>query len=290
MNSVIELNDIVVEFKNLIVEVGCDNQDSYRLAKMLLCDLPIVSSGASPKYKKRYDLLSVGKQPMLSLWEGENRIYFGESRYHLAYALVNEILFHCISENASHHALHAGSVSIGDEGIILPGSSGQGKSTVTAWLCQQGFSYLTDELIFLADDGKMTPFTRPVNLKTREPIVTEEFINKYEEQLLLSVDGESMIPHRILNKEFSTKEPTACYIIFPEYKEDATAECVEISAAQSCFRLLQCHVNARNLPSHGIESLSNIARKCRAFSIVYSDFDELRKVMRASFPILPVNF
>ena len=290
MNSVTKLNDIVIEFKNLIVEVGCNNEDSYRLAEMLLCDLPRVNSSSSSKSKKRYDLLSVGRQPMLSLWEGEKRVYFGESHYQLVNALVNDILFHCISENASHHALHAGAVCVGNHGIILPGASGRGKSTLTALLCQQGFSYLTDELIFLADDGKMTPFTRPFNLKTREPIVTEEFIGKYKDQLLLSDSGESMIPHRLLNKEFSTKEPTARNIIFPEYKEGVTAECVEISPAQSCFRLLQCHVNARNLPSHGIESLSNIVRKCRAFSIVYSDFDELKTVMKTSFPTLPENF
>lgn len=274
----------MLEFNSVIVEVFCSNQDALGLAEMLFKDVQSAAASGSIKRRERYDVLWVGKQPMLSLWWGEIQLYFGESRYELAYTLMGEVLYHCIAANKSQHALHAGAVHMGGHGIILPGSSGKGKSTLTAWLCGQGYQYLTDELIFLGDDGKMTPFTRPVNLKTREPVVSDKFAEKNVDHILFSDDGAAMIPHRLLNNEFSPQTPIVSSILFPEYKKGAATQFKPVSPAQSVFMLLQSHVNARNLPSHGIASLSNIARKCQSFSLIYSDLTELEHIFSSTFP------
>lgn len=278
------IQSLLLDFNEVIVEVVCSSQDSFSLAEMLFCDVPLAAAPDSLKPRKRYDILSVGRQPMLSLWQEEKQLYFGECRYTLAYILMGEVLYHCIAANESQHALHAGAVHRRGHGIVLPGSSGKGKSTLTAWLCSKGYQYLTDELIFLGDDAKMIPFVRPVNLKTREPIVSDQFAETNKDQILFSEGGATMIPHRLLNNDFSQETPIATHILFPEYKKGASAELKPVSPAKSVFMLLQSHVNARNLPSHGVTSLANIARKCQSFSLIYSDFQEVEQLLNASFP------
>lgn len=277
-------NTMMLEFNTVIVDVVCGNQDARQLAEMLFRDVPLAVDPETEKPRKRYDVLSVGKQPMLSLWHGESQLYFGTSRYLLAYILMGEVLYHCIAANENQHALHAGAVHKEGHGIILPGSSGKGKSTLTAWLCSKGYQYLTDELIFLGDDGTMIPFTRPVNLKTREPIVSDKFAEMNRDKILFSEDGATMIPHRLLNNDYSPEKPVVGSILFPEFRKGATTELKPVSPARSVFLLLQCHVNARNLQSHGVASLSNIARKCQSFSLVYSDFESVEQILTSPFP------
>jgi len=264
-----------IEFENLRVEIECNDDEALQLAEMLFDDVSTVAADGSPKPTKQYNLSFTSPAASMSLKEGSTQLYSGSSRYDLAYSLVNDVLFHCISGNMHQHAFHAGAVYRGNCGIILPGSSGSGKSTLTAWLIKNGFGYLTDELIFLAEDGKMTPFTRPINLKTREPIITPEFHYKHADQLLLSESGESMIPHRLLNTTFTVTEPYVTHFIFPTYRAGVSTELKSISSAQCCFKLIESHVNARNLPAHGIASLSNIARNCKAYTLLYSQFDGL---------------
>ena len=126
-------------FGDLSFEIDCNNDDAYNLAAFLFTDFPPANSVKEPV---RYDIISAGSEPFLSLWTGERKLFFGTSLYKLAYVLMNEVIFHCININDSQHALHAGAVRKQDCCILLPGSSGKGKSTLTAWLVTQGYHYL----------------------------------------------------------------------------------------------------------------------------------------------------
>lgn len=63
--------------------------------------------------------------------------------------------------------VHAGVVSVpGGGAIAFPGRSGLGKSTLTAALVRAGFEYLSDEVLALRPDGRVSAFPRPVALDT----------------------------------------------------------------------------------------------------------------------------
>jgi hypothetical protein len=47
------------------------------------------------------------------------------------------------------YPLHAGGVVIGDEAVLLPGSSGAGKTTLTTALLRTGVGFLSDDMVFL---------------------------------------------------------------------------------------------------------------------------------------------
>ena len=230
---------------------------------------------------KHYDLIYSGSEPMISLWEGDKRLYFGQNPYHLAVILMNEVLYHCIDANRENHALHAGAVMRGNSCIILPGQSGTGKSTLTAWLVAHGYQYLTDELIFLADDGTVTPVTRPISLKTGSNHYSWMSLQGCDDQIIVS-KNEMMVPHRLLNQTFTPQKPPVTHIVFPRFVEGATMTLQPLSPAKSCFLLMQSHVNARNLEGLGVPVLAEMVRHCRSYSLTYSRFEDVESIFCSS--------
>lgn len=61
--------------------------------------------------------------------------------------------------------LHAGAVVWRGRGILLPGRSGSGKSSLVAALLQAGAQYLSDELAVLDESGQVHPYPRHLALR-----------------------------------------------------------------------------------------------------------------------------
>ncbi len=260
-------------------EINCNNNNAYRIAEFLFQDFPGAPSIVPPI---TYDILSVGKQPVFSLWDGEKRLYFGTSKYQLAYTLMNEVIFHCINNNVKHHVIHAGAVWKGEQCIVLPGLSGKGKSTLTAWLVSKGYQYLTDELLFLDDAGHVIPLTRPLNLKVDKThvawMIKEDGVDLHS---IISDSKGTMIPHRLLDPQYKSKKLCVTHFIFPEFKKGALLEFDKLSPARSCLYILQSHVNARNLGGHGISDMASIVKMCRSFTLTYGSFGDLQGIFNS---------
>ncbi|SHH42937.1 hypothetical protein [Desulfofustis glycolicus] len=256
------------------VEVHCLNREARALVVFLFADL-FVEDGGEPI--KRYEIgVDSSMQAALLTVDG-SVLLEGGTVYRQAYCLMNEILEQCIIDNDRHHAVHAAAVSLGSTCLVLPGTSGAGKSTLTAWLVSRGFSYLTDELVML-DDQRVIAFTRPINLKKMVPFLAP-LAGRCRDLLVQAREG-IMIPHRLLGGNRISPdaiEPRVTHFIFPRFQAGESPGLQEISAAQSCLQLMQCHVNARNLEKLGIPSLARVIRNCRSFSLTYGDTADLEQ-------------
>jgi len=258
-------------------KIRCNNDDAFALAEFLFVDFP--GAPDDPLFTKKYDIIFSEAEPELSLSDNGKQLYCGSSRYQLAYTLMNEVIFCCIDHNTSHHAIHAGAVYKDNRCILLPGQSGNGKSTLTSWLIMNGFQYLTDELVFLTHDAQVLPLTRPISLKIAPSheswLVAEEQSNK-----IITSDEGSMIPHRLLNPSFFPRHPRLTEVIFPSYSPGAEGILQEISPAKSSLYLLKSHVNARNLQGHGVAQLASIVKNCNSYTLTYSSFSDLQTIFR----------
>ncbi len=102
----------------------------------------------------------------LTLRRDEALIYTGDSPARAAELLQSQVCYHLADRSQGGLLFHAAALSWQGRGLLLPGATGAGKSTLTAWLLTQGFEYLTDELVFIpAGSEKLHAFTRPLNLK-----------------------------------------------------------------------------------------------------------------------------
>jgi len=269
-------------FDRLGFRIVCNNRIGFDLAQFLFGDFPGNSTAA---HHKIYDIVCSGTKQKLSLWDGEKRLFFGDSAYQLAYILMNEVLYHCIDSNDTHHALHAGGVSGNNACMILPGESGSGKSSLTAWLISHGFEYLTDELVFLGDDGSVTPLTRPVSLKGGSEFLSR-FVADDQRGAIVGTDSEAIIPHRLLNPDYQPQKPKLSHIIFPQFTPGASLSFEKLSPARSCLYLMQSHVNARNHDGLGVGALSEIVRACRSYRLTYGSFDDLEPLFEPASILL----
>ena len=237
----------------------------------LLGDLP---GGDGPLSTRRFAVIIVGKPEKMSLWLDERQLYFGESAQEMAYILINEIVYDCIINTSNQQAVHAAALVAAGKGILLPGKSGSGKSSIAAWLTAKGCTYLTDELVLLSQDGRLLPFTRPISLKPPSLAALQAQIKIDEQAILVSPKG-AMIPHRLLNPTWQPMQPRLTTIIFPEFIAGHPASLLPISAAKSCMQLLACHVNARTIPGHGFAELAEICRNTVSYELKFGDFTGL---------------
>lgn len=201
-----------------------------------------------------------------------------------AAVLFDQIIFHLLDRRKDGIALHSGAVVSQKGTILLPGQSGSGKSTVSAWLtsehCSCRCSYLTDELIFLPDNNpdSLIPFPRPFCIKAGATAAIRAIMPENGEEQMLADKHGVLVPHRLLNPDFSLlAPPPPSLLIFPVYQADAPLQIEKISVARTSALLMTCNVNARNLADHGFQQLVQLARSIPAYRIVYSSFAEFNE-------------
>jgi hypothetical protein len=212
-----------------------------------------------------------------TLKRDEKSLYCGPSLAGLGVILMGEVLFHLIKDNCTALAIHAGLVSDDTSTTLIPGASGNGKSSVTTWMLCQGMRYHTDELVTINLESQQTaPFTRPLNIKTRgvEPIKHIVDLDKIKDQTRVSA-GVIMIPHRLVNPDFREEKPKITHILFPKYIADSTSEIVKLSGAEAGLELMRSNVIARNLPTHGFGEVIRLVKNIPAYRLNYSHYDDL---------------
>ena len=262
------------------VEIDYNSTESRELIDFLFRDLPAQGAPLSPR---RFEVLIVGDPSRMSLWAGEKQLYFGQSKHALAHMLVNEIIYDCIINNYKDHAVHAAAFCIGNRGIIMPGKSGSGKSSLAAWLTvffgTQGCSYLTDELVLLSKTGRIRSFTRPISLKSPSCEALGKHIPRNNDENLAGQPG-VMVPHRSLTGHWTAITPMLDTLIFPEFIKDHPASLTRLSGARSCLRLMECFVNARNIQDHGFKELAELTRSTKSFELKYGSFADLPAILQ----------
>lgn len=174
-------------------------------------------------------------------------------------------------------ALHAGAVGWNGRSILIPGQSGAGKSSLTAWFVDKGFAYLTDELAILTADGAVAGLSRALMLKRAAdmfvsalPRFTSSQRHQAGETLMLRPERpDDQTPARLL---------PCGLIIFPSFAPGADLTIRPLTSARACIGLMGCNVNSRNLPDGGFTAVSGLARRLTAVELSYGAFDQLDDV------------
>lgn len=260
------------------VSIHCDDEACLRFLAFLFHDLPTICQQQEPVIAlerardQRAETYLVKKNGELV---GGNRLGVG-----LAALVFDTVITVLLENNAGGLALHAGAVAHGDQVILLPGQSGAGKSTFTAWMVASGSAYLTDELVFFSSDhsGRMLPFTRPLCIKPGAVPVARKMIR--DAGLAPMEDNEGMIiPHRAINPWFTPILAAPSLIVFPTYQQGSPSTVESVSTAKCIAMLMGCNVNGRNLAGHGFAEATRLAKSTQAFRVRYSYFDDLSTVL-----------
>jgi len=221
----------------------------------------------------------------------ENGEFCAAGTFGVSFAAVvfDRVMFHLLRDTGGGVALHAGAVAHEQRVLLIPGQSGAGKSTLTAWLTSRGFTYLTDELVFLsaAEPRRTDSFTRPLHIKPGARKAVKMMLAGGDIGDVLEDDHGMIVPHRAINPSFLPIESPPSVLLFPDYRPGASLVVERLSPARVGACLMACNVNGRNLADHGFGQLMAVARSAPAYRLVYGSFAGLEETIAALLPARP---
>jgi len=148
-----------------------------------------------------------------------------------------------------HVVVHAGCVA-GQGGVLLPGQSGTGKSTLTAACVEVGLSYLSDEFAVLdLEHVELVPYAKPLGL-----------------------EAERLLPASELRSGAQGIRCRPAGLVFPRYEPSASSP--SVTRLDSRWALLALAAHCTNLASVGAPALAllaGLATACPAWQITYAD-------------------
>jgi len=233
--------------------------------------------------------LAPGAEPdRLALYRDGKLTYEGTSDAFLAEMLLGETGYNLADKSRGGLLFHAGGLTWDGKGLLLPGSIGAGKTTLTMWLALQGIGgldYLSDEMIFFPDGSDaMQTYTRPLNLKSPARAALKGLFDfEAHADCILSTSYGDLIPPELLNFAGARDETPVNLFLFPRYAAESEFELKPLSKAQAGLALMECLVNARNLPEHGFREIARLARIAPAYKMSYAHFDQIGKQVEALF-------
>ncbi|XOF33673.1 MAG: glycosyltransferase family 2 protein [Candidatus Electrothrix sp. YB6] len=182
--------------------------------------------------------------------------------------------------------IYGAAVQASGGSILIPGRTEN--SRLIAWLVQQGYKYLTSELICLAQNDQLFAslpcplFIRQEERPVLEPIIMEFIAPKNSSRILRSRTG-MVLSSGILSDDFSG-EPAAgqqklAFLLFAEYQQNSRFSLESVSPAQATGRLMGCLANHHKLGTKNVTRLAALTRQIPALSLRYADLGQLENIL-----------
>jgi hypothetical protein len=262
-----------------------EGQRAARIVDFLYQHMPAGDDRGSAPHVT-YRVASGGEAGKLALYQGADLLYEGDCEATLAEMLLGETGHSLADKSRGGLLFHAGALVWKGKGLLLPGDIGAGKTTLTAWLALKptgSLEYLTDELVFFPDGADaMQTYTRPLNLKRPARTALEDLFDfEGDSNGILSTPYGDLISPDLVNFAGPRDETPLSLIVFPRYAAGNEFELKRLSKAQAGLALMECLVNARNLPEHGFRELARLARTAPAFKMSYAHFDQIGEGVEA---------
>jgi hypothetical protein len=155
---------------------------------------------------------------------------------------LGSIIRHHVAKGAPGYAfVHAGVVDAGGCGIVIPGHSFTGKTTLVAEIVRLGAKYLSDEYAVVDPTGLVWPFAKPLSIRPGRR-------NRFAQ--LVPVPEPMVARHPV----------HAGLIVLTGYEPGGRWRPSVRSQAEGAFALLQNTVSARRRPSSALSAASMLAR------------------------------
>lgn len=229
-----------------------------------------------------YRLLPAGMPGQVRLYQGET-LRVEDSPEVVAELLLGESCYHLADQSQAGLLFHAAGLAKAGAGLLLPGQTGTGKSTLTSWLLAQRFDYLTDELIFIPEGTQiMQPLTRPLNLKRpARKVLAPLFDFAAQAANIISSPRVDLIPPTLFNPSIPLPQACLSLIIFPHYQPAGEFTLLPLSRAQAGLELMRCLINARNLAGYGFSEVTRLVKDIPAYKMNYTRFEQIGEQVTA---------
>jgi len=198
-------------------------------------------------------------------------VYTGEEFWALA-VLERQMAASALERLGRFYQLHAGAVSRAGVGLLFPGVSRSGKSTLMFGLLARGFRYLSDDaILFDPETLQMIPFPRSLSLKGDARDLAMRMCPA------LGKEGPARTLHKrdpwYLNPSDVRAEPwgQTCYadcLIFPRYDPGQPSGLTEMGRAWAAATLAH---QTLNFPQYrgerGLDFVTRLVHRARCYRL-----------------------
>jgi HprK-related kinase A len=184
----------------------------------------------------------------------------------------------CIASSAHRYMmLHAGTVAFDDRALILPGTPGSGKSTLSAALNLRGARLLSDEFgLVKPETGELLPMPRGIPLKN----TSIEAILDFDPAAPLGPTYPKTRKGRVRHlrpdadsqrRQHEPAQPR--WLVFPKYRAGAAEDLQRLDKTEAFRQLAFNCFNYRLLGETAFRAIGEIIREVDCYSFTFSDLE-----------------
>jgi HprK-related kinase A len=198
---------------------------------------------------------------------------------HQVLALFEWGLNAAIAQRAHQYLIyHAAVIERGGLAVILPGSPGAGKSTLTAALVNRGWRLLSDELTLLRPDtGMVDALARPINLKNDSIGIMRRFVPDavFSAEVPDTAKGTICLmraPEDSLTRVAERAVPR--WVVFPRWRRGAAAA---LQPMQKAAAMLELGLQSMNYSIHGAQGFTltaDLIERCDCLRFEYGQLGD----------------
>jgi hypothetical protein len=152
--------------------------------------------------------------------------------------LASEAMVHVADHAPDRVFLHAGVVAWNGRGMVMPGSSFAGKSTLVAALVQAGATYYSDEYAVIDAGGMVHPYARDLSLRGADGTA----------QRTMSVAE--------LGGHAGTAPVSIAHVVFAEYADSATWKPEPITCGAAALEMMRHAIAVQRAPQRVMSALA----------------------------------
>lgn len=175
-------------------------------------------------------------------------------------------------DGCSELVLHAGGVEHVGTGIVLPGSAGAGKTTLTAGLVRAGFGYLTDEAVVVdRADNRIRPYPKPLSIDPGAWNLFPEFEPRAGFPRDDYKTDQWQVPSGAIRDRAVGVACPIGLVVFPRYAAGAATELAPIGRAEAIVELTHHTIEFREHAREALDLLAEIVRGADCYRLTMGD-------------------
>lgn len=185
----------------------------------------------------------------------------------------------CFAQRFNQYVLlHAGTLALGNRGVVMAAVPGSGKSTLSAAMMLRGFRLLSDEFgVLNPTTGELLPMLKPIALKNQSIDIIASFSDKASLGPTFVGTKKGNVAHLGPDRTSANarhQPATPALIIFPRYEGGAKLSLTPQSPELAFSRLAFNSFNYALLGPISFSAVTTLAAKCPAYELRYSKLDE----------------
>jgi len=156
--------------------------------------------------------------------------------------IVSSLLLYTLSELAKPlglRLLHAAAVALDSRAVVIPGTQGRGKTTTCLALCLAGYTFLSDDIVFLRErNGNVEICALPEHLSVTENTVRMfPRIQSNEADLTAGLLKRHILPEKLFEGRIGRRAAPAA-ILFPDVTGEAESRLEPLARPRALEMLL----------------------------------------------------